>query len=332
MALKAHLEVVAAGAEALREWHRQNPGVPLQLRRADFQYGCLDGFDLRGAKLELADFRWCDLIGANLSGADLTRADFHKAELRDATLVDCNLTETNLEDAILIGSNLEGATLSHTRFNNTNLTGVRGLTAVRHASPSALDAETLAKSGKLPRGFVGRCRSTPAPSTFDSASTRRSTQPTARGGFVYSKPNNAPAHVKPFSSARPSSRNFDIAIYEDEERFELCSKPIPFWTSVGRMQGRALCYILTHVDMVVSSADISAECGLTALHRTNASKYLAALQKFLDVDLFNVIVRKHSTPQLGYRIAKAGWSAYWRSRAATPKESTLYTGKPVDRQ
>jgi hypothetical protein len=58
MANPAHVELVKQGAEAIRQWREEHPGVRLDLNRAD----------LRGAYLG-----WSILDEANLAGADMER-------------------------------------------------------------------------------------------------------------------------------------------------------------------------------------------------------------------------------------------------------------------
>lgn len=73
-----------------------------------------DGMDLRGANLALAtiegavSMRGADLTGANLRdaalhGVDLTGANLTRANFTDATLIDVDLREANMTDTVLDG-------------------------------------------------------------------------------------------------------------------------------------------------------------------------------------------------------------------------------------
>jgi uncharacterized protein YjbI with pentapeptide repeats len=51
MANPEHVEVVKQGAEAIRRWRTENPGVTFQLDEANLEQYNLDGADLFGAYL-----------------------------------------------------------------------------------------------------------------------------------------------------------------------------------------------------------------------------------------------------------------------------------------
>ena len=57
MADPEHVEVVKRGAAAIAEWRQENPGVILDLGKANFRYANLRGGDLSGADLSGAHLR-----------------------------------------------------------------------------------------------------------------------------------------------------------------------------------------------------------------------------------------------------------------------------------
>ena len=116
MANPEHIKVVRQGAAAIAEWRQQNPGVPLDLTKADLSHA-----DLRGAALSGADLTRADLSVANLSQANLSGADLHRADLLVADLTAANLTGAHLEWADLTGAHLPGAHLIETELTGANL-------------------------------------------------------------------------------------------------------------------------------------------------------------------------------------------------------------------
>jgi len=178
-----HVALVRRGAEAIREWRRNNPNRILDLSRADLALCNLSGVDLGRADLDHADLSGAHLREANLSGArflntdlyeaDLTRANLRgalltKTELTMASLVEAdlvgaelnyvdlimtNLARANLKEAslsnshikrsFLLGTDLTRASLSWTSIADCNLVGVKGLETVQHGSPSSISFDTL---------------------------------------------------------------------------------------------------------------------------------------------------------------------------------------------
>lgn len=115
------------------------------LRLTDLRGAVLDWADLRLAHLHQAKLRDASLHGVRLDNAFLAMADLRGAQLREATL-----TGTNLE-----GSNFSNAMIGSTTFDGTDLSGVKGLEAVRHAGPSTIGIDTIYRShGKIPLAFL----------------------------------------------------------------------------------------------------------------------------------------------------------------------------------
>jgi hypothetical protein len=175
MANRRHLAILAKGAEAWNAW-RAEGGEPPNL----------NGADLRGAFLGIANFRAADLVGTNLSSAVLNGSDFFGArmyranfkdailnfahlrfarmdyvDLRGAKLCGADLSESflcgvdlrgaNLESANLAGANLNGANLADavvgsTIFTNCDLSQARGLKSLKHQAPSSIGIDTIYKS------------------------------------------------------------------------------------------------------------------------------------------------------------------------------------------
>jgi uncharacterized protein YjbI with pentapeptide repeats len=153
MACEEHLEILRQGVEVWNQWLKENPGVRLDLNRADLSEAHLVGAnleeahlieadlheahlieadlrraDLRRAKLSGADLSRADLSGADLSGADLSGAKLYRADLSGANLSGANLSgaylrEAYLSSALLYGARLSGANLSGTDLSEANLSG-----------------------------------------------------------------------------------------------------------------------------------------------------------------------------------------------------------------
>jgi len=195
MANPKHLAILKQGAEAWNEWRKRHPGITpdlsdadligkklkgvnlaganltrtnlsgAHLRGADLSNAHLGGADLSGVNLSGADLhgahlrgahlRGADLSGANLSGADLLLADLSGADLISTDLTDANLNGASLSGANLTGANLSGACMWRTIIANTDLGGVKGLSAVVHDGPSSIGIDTLYQSqGKIPDEFL----------------------------------------------------------------------------------------------------------------------------------------------------------------------------------
>lgn len=90
----------------------------INLRDADFSYALLDGAQLRGAYLWLADLHGAHLRQADLRGADLWLSNLSGADLREA-----NLRGAHLGGANLSGADLRGADLTHTNLRKARLDG-----------------------------------------------------------------------------------------------------------------------------------------------------------------------------------------------------------------
>ena len=133
--------------------------------------GCfLQAANLRGADLSFANLAGANLEGASLYGADLTNTDLSWANLAGADLRNAHLTATSLELANLAKADLRGASLLKVRlhgalltdavvdltlFGDCDLSRVIGLESVRHAGPSIIGLDTLARSrGQAPPQFL----------------------------------------------------------------------------------------------------------------------------------------------------------------------------------
>ena len=130
MANPEHVEVVRQGASAIAEWRRRNPGMVLDLRRAnlrraELRRADLSGANLRGASLPRADLRGAKLRGANLTSADLRGADLTRAELRDANFSYAKLSEARLVRADLDGADFWNAKLTQANLIRANLSRAR---------------------------------------------------------------------------------------------------------------------------------------------------------------------------------------------------------------
>jgi hypothetical protein len=146
MANPGHLSIVKEGAD--RAWRQSNPSGNLDLFEAD----------LRGADLRGADLRGADLAGTILREADLTGADLREADLRGADLRGAKLTGVGLTGADLRETDLTKATLGDTLFTRVDLSEVKGLSTLRHITPSTVGVDTLYKSrGRILEEFLRGC-------------------------------------------------------------------------------------------------------------------------------------------------------------------------------
>lgn len=127
--------------------------VRVDLSRADLRLTNLSRVDLRGS-----DLRGADLTGANLSGSSLMSASLHEADLRDANLTGVNLCGASLTDTRLNNADLTDALAGGTVFADLDLRQAKGLETLRHASPSTVGTDTLARSrGRIPEAFLRGC-------------------------------------------------------------------------------------------------------------------------------------------------------------------------------
>jgi hypothetical protein len=160
MANPEHLEKLKEGVEAWNRWREDRSVVP------DLKQAQLNGLDLSGVNLSRAR-----LNGTNLRGTNLSRARLHKAELvrtflRGANLQYARLFQTRFSNAELDDSDMTGAAVGGTVFQQTDLSRVRGLDALRHSGPSTVGLDTILRSGgKIPEPFL---RGIGAPDSFIS--------------------------------------------------------------------------------------------------------------------------------------------------------------------
>ena len=126
------------------------------MRRVDLTHANLAGADLAGADLTEANLGHCILTGGRLAYAMLAGALLNGANLCGADLREVDLVYAALNGVSLTGADLTGAHWSKTvlaRCRDLHLAG--GLASIDHASPSALDVETLRHCGRsLPREFL----------------------------------------------------------------------------------------------------------------------------------------------------------------------------------
>jgi hypothetical protein len=157
MANLEHLEILGQGVEAWNKWRAENPNIEPELTGADLVEVYLEGVDfseasLYDANLVVAELNDADLRGALLRGANLRGADLSFADLRGAWLYNTNFAQAKFDQ-----TKFENATLGGTVLGDTNLSGIIGLDACRHISPSIIDIATLARSGPLPGSFLRGC-------------------------------------------------------------------------------------------------------------------------------------------------------------------------------
>jgi uncharacterized protein YjbI with pentapeptide repeats len=134
--------------------------VEAQLIRANLSGAALNGANFRKASLTGADLRESDLSGAlldetDMSGADLSRADLGRTVFRGANLANADFS---------------GAEIGWATFARVDLSGVKGLTDMKHRGPSTVGIDTVYLShGSIPATFL---KGVGAPDTFiDFAAT-----------------------------------------------------------------------------------------------------------------------------------------------------------------
>ena len=121
MAIKEHVEIVKQGKDAIAEFRKSGPTMPLDLSLADLSGADLSGVDLNHADLSGANLSGVDLSGADLSHADLIDVDLSGADLNHANLSAANLSGADLNGADLSGVDLSGADLSHADLSTAEL-------------------------------------------------------------------------------------------------------------------------------------------------------------------------------------------------------------------
>ena len=113
--------------------------------------------NLSYAKMTGAHLGATNMENALLEGADLGDTDFTYSQFDKANLTSADLRGTNLSKASLLDANLDRALLSGTVFGDTSLLGTRNLETCVHYDLSIIDVQTLARSGRLPLGFLRGC-------------------------------------------------------------------------------------------------------------------------------------------------------------------------------
>jgi uncharacterized protein YjbI with pentapeptide repeats len=160
MANPKHLKILIQDVDVWNKWRREHREV----------HPDLNGANLNGAYLYMADLSGADLTRTLLSGADLRRANLVGANLTGASLVGANLTGAYLSGARLRGTRLfyipfswatvvqadfTKAALKFSRFYDMDLSEAIGLETVNHLGPSSIGVETIVKSkGQIPELFL----------------------------------------------------------------------------------------------------------------------------------------------------------------------------------
>ena len=189
MANEEHLRKIWQGVGAWNSWRKREPHLRPDLSGAQLiTDGSIDGpdfigmeltrinlkgTDLGNATLTMAQLDHATLEEANLDGAFLGQANLAGADLREASLNFADLSFANLEGANLSGVELQGtildharlssadfsrATIRHTKFCDTDLSGVKGLINVHALGPSSIGIDTIYNSkGNIPEAFLRTC-------------------------------------------------------------------------------------------------------------------------------------------------------------------------------
>jgi hypothetical protein len=129
--------------------------------KASFKKANLEGADLTGVQLKMADLSGARLIAADLGCTDLIWAKFRKADLTDADLTgaalqdaDCTgailkstyLGNASLTSSVFADAMLDGAKLFHTDLSEVDVSPFCDTAKLKHSGPSTIDARTVMKS------------------------------------------------------------------------------------------------------------------------------------------------------------------------------------------
>jgi hypothetical protein len=183
-----HLSVLRKGVEKWNLWRERHPHVQPDLRDADLREVDLDvaiythpdvdlddyppdesgmrwssdpyGVDLRkallnGANLSGQALTIAELEGADLSDAILSGARLEMAKLKGAHLARAQLTRTHFDSCDLEDADFAQAEMAQTILSDIDLSVIRGLTTVVHHAASIVSIDTLVKSrGRIPEAFL----------------------------------------------------------------------------------------------------------------------------------------------------------------------------------
>ena len=127
MANPEHVEILLAGADAVRQWRDENPEGFLDLREANLANTNLHTVDLR----QVSEFGLpqlnctADFTGANLSGAaiiagSLAGSRMCGASFSNATFQSADLASTNLQHADFTGASIAISRFTDARLNIAN--------------------------------------------------------------------------------------------------------------------------------------------------------------------------------------------------------------------
>ena len=163
MANPEHVEIVKRGKKVIDAWRRRNPGVALNLKKANLSgvdlsdvylgstsrgidlshfdprvayfiqllamlvyiqvHGTRDRFGIREVDLDGANLSGANLSRTNLNGATLNSADLSYADLSYAILTGVSLNDANLSRSFLGDANLSDASLNRATLNGAYLIG-----------------------------------------------------------------------------------------------------------------------------------------------------------------------------------------------------------------
>ncbi len=123
MANPEHVEIVRQGAEAIRKWREENPGVRFDLSQAILGEVNLGEANLSESNLSEVILSWANLSKANLRGATFSGAVLNGANLDCANLTGANLRASDLRRAYISGADLKGTDFSRANLAWANLSG-----------------------------------------------------------------------------------------------------------------------------------------------------------------------------------------------------------------
>ncbi len=116
MADQEQLDILAQGVEAWNAWREANPGLAIDLNKADLSRRDLRGINLAHADLRLSDLSQARLGQASLGFACLDRARMDGVQFTKADLRGASLQYVQAEDAQFQGADLSLAHLDHGQF------------------------------------------------------------------------------------------------------------------------------------------------------------------------------------------------------------------------
>jgi tetratricopeptide (TPR) repeat protein len=186
MANQVHVRILQQGANVWNRWRKQHPMIKPNLKGVDLgisgmgqseeelrRWGLsedhilaiklsaeglqginLSNSDLRKANLWKVNLCYADLRDANLQGAYLGDTNLSRANLKGANLSRCLLRGTMLNSAFLDETDFSASEIIYTKFQNVDLSTVKGLDTCYRLDPIINITTLLLSKGRIPEAFL----------------------------------------------------------------------------------------------------------------------------------------------------------------------------------